>query len=102
MRRIRLLTDQVAQALPTHPAIDTVPGPIDQEGFTAHLAQTDVAPEAAIVAAVAIVAHDKHMTFGNHLRAIVVAIHRAAELRIVTLEVGMAVLHGFAVDENLF
>src|SRR5512143_2160636 len=101
-RRRRLLTDQAAQALPAYPAVAAVPGPVNKERFAAHLAHRDITPEPAVVTSVAVVTHDEDMPFGNDLRTIIIAVYRAAQLRIVAFEVSVRIVDRFAVDKDLF
>src|SRR5689334_14713382 len=65
--------DQVADALPAHPAILAVPGPVDQERLALHVVERHEAPEAAVVAAVAVVAHDEDLVGRHGDRTVVVA-----------------------------
>src|SRR5262245_26251494 len=95
------LTDEVAEPLPAHPAVVAVPRPVDQERLAAHGIEIDVTPKSTIVAAVAVVAHDKDMVLGYGFGTEFVAAAGAPRLGIVAGEVRMRIVHRLAVDIDL-
>src|SRR5262245_62136665 len=85
--------NQVAEALPPHPAVVAVPGPIDDEGLPLDVIDRHEAPESTVVAAVAIVPHDEYRVGWNGDRAIVVARREPAVVAGPVDEVPEGVVH---------
>src|SRR6266508_3007988 len=98
----RALVNQIAETLPTDPPVSAIPGPVDQKGLAADIIEIDESPKAAVIAPIAIIAHDEDMILRNHLWPIIVAVAYGAALRIVTREMSMRIFDLFAVDINLF
>src|SRR4051812_8255895 len=93
--------NQVADALPPHPPVFTVPRPVDDERLAAHVVERDEAPEATVVAAIAVVAHDEDLIVGHLHRAEIVARCEPAVVAGALDELAPRVIELRAVDEDL-
>src|SRR5574341_786862 len=62
------LVNEISEPLPPNPASVAVPGPVDDEGPAEDLFELDEPPDAAVLAVVAVVAHDEHRVLGYQLR----------------------------------
>src|SRR5690242_7492019 len=66
------LVNNIPEPLPPHPSVAAVPRPVDEKRLSLDVVQIDVTPEAAVVAFVAVVAHDEDVIFRHGLRAVIV------------------------------
>src|SRR5262249_8125131 len=95
------LVDQVADPLPPHPPVLTVPGPVDDEGLAADVVQGHEAPEATVVAPVAVVPHHEDLVRRNGHGSEVVARRETALGPGALDEMAVGIVHLFAVDVDL-
>src|SRR5512136_2137368 len=56
---------ELPEAVPADAALVAVPGEVDDEGLPDDIFEFDEAPETAVVALVAVVAHDENRPFGD-------------------------------------
>src|SRR5437667_5907834 len=94
--------DQPADPLPSHPAVLAVPRPVDDERLPLHVVERHEAPEAAVVATVAVVAHDEHLVGRDRHRSVVVARHETALVARPVDEVPVRVVDLLVVHVDLF
>ena len=93
--------DETADAPPAQPAVFRVPGPVLDEGAAADVLDGHEAPEAAVEAAIPVVPHDEHVVPGHLHRAEIVADMAGAQEDPLFFEMGVGILHGLPVDEDL-
>src|SRR5581483_10970395 len=87
--------DEVPDALPAHPAIRAVPRPVDDDRLALDVRERHGAPEARVVALIAVVPHHEHRALGDRVGT--VGIERRVDGAVVRVRIG----HGLAVDEEL-